>query len=97
MSKASVAARKLRGVLAAPRRSRSAMPEPPPPPRRPARYGVGFITENTGPLAAAGVSYHRGAQLAVDEINECGWIGQGVKLKLSERKAAPTRPAPCRR
>ena len=50
-------------------------------------YGVGFITENTGPLAAAGLSYHRGAQLALEELNASGWIGQGVKLRLVEKES----------
>jgi branched-chain amino acid transport system substrate-binding protein len=87
MSKASVAARTLRGVVAGAAAlamgyagSAGAAPAA-------GEYAVGFITENTGPLAAAGVSYHRGAQLAVDEINESGWIGQGVKLKLSEKES----------
>lgn len=50
-------------------------------------YAVGFITEATGPIAGAGVSYYRGAQLAVEEINASGWIGQGVKLKLKEKES----------
>jgi ABC-type branched-subunit amino acid transport system substrate-binding protein len=50
-------------------------------------YGVGFVTENTGPLAAAGLSYHRGAMQAVAEINDKGLAGQGVKLKLSEKES----------
>ena len=50
-------------------------------------YTVGFITENTGPLAAAGLSYHRGAQLAVEEINAGSTIGQGVKLRLSDKES----------
>ncbi|WP_406857831.1 ABC transporter substrate-binding protein [Alsobacter sp. KACC 23698] len=87
MSKASVAARSMRGVLAGAAAlaisyagTAGAAPAA-------GEYGVGFITENTGPLAAAGVSYHRGAQLAVDEINDSGFIGQGVKLKLSEKES----------
>ncbi|GGH09973.1 branched-chain amino acid ABC transporter substrate-binding protein [Alsobacter metallidurans] len=87
MSKASAAARTLRGVLAGAAAlaigyagTAAAAPAA-------GEYGVGFITENTGPLAAAGVSYHRGAQLAVDEINEGAWIGQGVKLKLNEKES----------
>src|SRR5258708_21770364 len=50
-------------------------------------YAVGCITEATGPIAGAGVSYYRGAQLAVEEINASGWIGQGVKLKLKEKES----------
>jgi branched-chain amino acid transport system substrate-binding protein len=53
----------------------------------PGEYTIGFVTENTGPLAAAGVSYHRGAQLAVEEINAGGLAGSGVKLKLSEKES----------
>jgi branched-chain amino acid transport system substrate-binding protein len=50
-------------------------------------YGIGFITETTGPLAAAGVSYYRGAQLAIGEINESGYVGPGVTLKLSSKES----------
>lgn len=50
-------------------------------------YTIGFVTENTGPLAAAGLSYHRGAQLAVEEINGKDAAGAGVKLKLAERES----------
>ncbi len=53
----------------------------------PGEYTIGFVTENTGPIAAAGLSYHHGAQLAVDEINASGWMGQGTKLKLSEKES----------
>lgn len=51
-------------------------------------YQVGFITDSTGPLAAAGVSYQHGAQLAVEEISASGYMGQGAKLALSEKEAA---------
>jgi len=50
-------------------------------------YVFGFVTETTGPLAAAGVSYHRGAQVAVEEINASKWIGSGVTVKLSEKES----------
>lgn len=53
----------------------------------PGEYTIGFVTENTGPLAAAGLSYHHGAQLAIDEINERAWLGQGSRLKLSEKES----------
>lgn len=53
----------------------------------PGEYTIGFVTENTGPLAAAGLSYYHGAQLAVDEINAASWMGQGSKLKLSEKES----------
>jgi ABC-type branched-subunit amino acid transport system substrate-binding protein len=50
-------------------------------------YTIGFVTENTGPIAAAGLSYYHGAQLAIDEINASGYAGQGAKLKLSEKES----------
>lgn len=50
-------------------------------------YVIGFVTETTGPLAAAGVSYHRGAQIAVDEINKGKQIGDGVTVRLSEKES----------
>jgi branched-chain amino acid transport system substrate-binding protein len=53
----------------------------------PGEYGIGFVTENTGPLAAAGMSYARGAQLAVEEINAGNWVGPDTKLKLVEKES----------
>lgn len=50
-------------------------------------YGIGFVTEMTGPVAAAGVSYHKGAQLAVDEINAQGFVGKDVRLKLIDKES----------
>jgi len=50
-------------------------------------YTIGFVTENTGPLAAAGLSYHNGALLAIDEINARAWMGQGSKLKLATKES----------
>lgn len=53
----------------------------------PGDYNVGFITETTGPLAAAGVSFYRGAQLAIEEINQTGYAGSGVTLKLMAKES----------
>lgn len=53
----------------------------------PGEYTIGFVAESTGPLAAAGVSYERGAELAVEEINQRNWAGEGVKLRLSEKES----------
>jgi len=53
----------------------------------PGEYQIGFVTENTGPLAAAGVSYYHGAQLAIDEINQSAWIGKGDTLKMVEKES----------
>ena len=50
-------------------------------------YSIGFITEITGPLAAAGVSYWRGAQLAAEEINAEGWMGKGSTLTLVAKES----------
>jgi len=38
-------------------------------------YKVGFITENTGPIASAGVSYWQGAQLAAEEVKASKYLG----------------------
>jgi len=51
-------------------------------------YKVGFITDNTGPLAAAGLSFTHGGELAAEEISASGAIGTGAKLVLSEKEAA---------
>lgn len=53
----------------------------------PGEYSIGFITEITGPLAAAGVSYWRGAQLAAEEINAEGWMGKGATLALVAKES----------
>ncbi|PSC06287.1 hypothetical protein SLNSH_03085 [Alsobacter soli] len=87
MNRISKAARAVRGVVAGAAALAAGFAGPALAAPAAGEYGVGFITENTGPLAAAGVSYHRGAQLAVDEINGSGWIGQGVKLKLGEKES----------
>lgn len=51
-------------------------------------YRVGFITDSTGPLAAAGVSYTRGAELAAAEITSGNYIAPGAKLSLDVKEAA---------
>lgn len=53
----------------------------------PGQHQIGFVTENTGPLAAAGLSYYHGAQLAIDEINQSAYMGKGNTLKLVERES----------
>lgn len=50
-------------------------------------YKIGFIAEATGPLAAAGVSYLHGAELAIEQINAEGAAGQGVTLELAEKES----------
>lgn len=50
-------------------------------------YKIGFIAEATGPLAAAGVSFLHGAELAVEQINAGGSAGQGVTLVLEEKES----------
>ena len=50
-------------------------------------YRVGFVTDSTGPLAAAGISYTRGAQLAVSEITASNYIAPGAKLSLDIKEA----------
>lgn len=41
----------------------------------PGEYKIGFITENTGPIAQAGQSFWAGAQLAVQDIKAAKYIG----------------------
>ena len=41
----------------------------------PGEYKVGFITENTGPIAQAGQSFWAGAQLAVQDVKAAKYIG----------------------
>lgn len=53
----------------------------------PGDYKIGFITDNTGPIAFAGLSYWHGAQLAVDEISASGYMGTGAKLSLVDRES----------
>ncbi|WP_226581474.1 ABC transporter substrate-binding protein [Acuticoccus sediminis] len=50
-------------------------------------YEVGFITEKTGPLAAAGISYWHGAELALEEINSGSLLGDGIALELVEKES----------
>lgn len=45
-------------------------------------YKVGFPALLTGPAAFAGVPIADGAKLAVEEINESGFLGEGSKIKL---------------
>lgn len=50
-------------------------------------YEVGFITEKTGPIASAGISYWNGAVLAMEELNAAGTLGEGVELALVEKES----------
>ena len=51
-------------------------------------YKVGFVTDNTGPLAFAGTSFSRGAELAAAQISSGGYMGAGTKLELVEKEGA---------
>jgi branched-chain amino acid transport system substrate-binding protein len=59
----------------------------------PGEYKIGFVTENTGPIAFAGLSYWHGAQLAADEISASAYMGADTKLSLvdKERGSDPAR------
>lgn len=53
----------------------------------PGNYEIGFVTEITGPIASAGVSYWRGAQLAAEEINDSGWIAENVTISFDDKES----------
>ena len=50
-------------------------------------YKVGFITENTGPIASAGVSYWNGAQLAAEEVKASKFMGNGTSIALEPKES----------
>lgn len=50
-------------------------------------YKVGFITENTGPIASAGVSYWNGAQLAAEEVKAQKYMGNGTSIVLEPKES----------
>ncbi|WP_162595708.1 ABC transporter substrate-binding protein [Variovorax sp. PBL-E5] len=52
----------------------------------PGTYKIGFVADRTGVVAFAGISYAQGAQLAVEQINASGSMGQGAKLEIVERE-----------
>jgi len=52
----------------------------------PGTYKIGFVADRTGVVAFAGVSYAQGAQLAVEQVNAAGSLGQGAKLEIVERE-----------
>ncbi len=54
----------------------------------PGDYKIGFIADNTGPIAFAGLSYWHGAQLAAEEISASGYMGPNTKLSLIEKESA---------
>jgi branched-chain amino acid transport system substrate-binding protein len=54
----------------------------------PGNYKIGFIADRTGVVAFAGVSYAQGAELAVEQINASGALGEGAKLEIVEREGA---------
>lgn len=45
-------------------------------------YQIGIVSDDTGPIAAAGISYHHGADLAISQINAQGLAGKGVTLSM---------------
>lgn len=53
----------------------------------PGEYQVGYVTDSTGALAFAGLSYLHGAELAVEEISASGAMGPGTRLKLVVKEA----------
>ncbi len=51
-------------------------------------YVIGFVTDSTGPLAAAGQSFTHGAELAAAEITASNYVAPGAKLTLDIKEAA---------
>ncbi|MDP3524266.1 MAG: ABC transporter substrate-binding protein, partial [Hoeflea sp.] len=45
-------------------------------------YRIGMVSDDSGPIASAGQSYHQGADIAIAEINSKGLAGEGVTLVL---------------
>jgi len=56
-------------------------------PLEPGEYKVGFISEVTGPIAFAGNSFLKGAQLAAEEINASAYMGAGAKIAVADKDA----------
>jgi branched-chain amino acid transport system substrate-binding protein len=54
-------------------------------PLAPGDYKVGFISEVTGPIAFAGNSFLRGAQVAAEEINAAAAMGVGAKIVIADK------------
>lgn len=50
-------------------------------------YKIGFITENTGPIASAGVSYWNGARLAAEEIKASNYMGSGASIVFEPKES----------
>lgn len=53
----------------------------------PGEYKIGFMTENTGPIASAGVSFWNGAQLAIDEVKSRAYMGKGTSIVLQTKES----------
>lgn len=51
----------------------------------PGEYKIGFVAEETGPVASAGLSFLHGAELAIEHVNAEGFAGQGVTLTMDKK------------
>lgn len=51
----------------------------------PGEYKIGFVAEETGPVASAGLSFLHGAELAIEHVNAEGFAGEGVTLRMDKK------------
>ncbi len=51
----------------------------------PGEYKIGFVAEETGPVASAGLSFLHGAELGIEHVNSKGLAGEGVTLTLDKK------------
>lgn len=51
----------------------------------PGQYKIGFVAEETGPVASAGLSFLHGAELALEHVNAKGLAGKDVTIVMDKK------------